>query len=594
MGPLIIRQLEAVVDEAVCQLVSDTSYSDNDPVDGEEYDFIVVGAGSAGSVVANRLSEQPEWRVLLLEAGGDPLITDEIPALFGSTFKTQVDWQYLTEPEPTNCLGFQDKRCPWPRGKVLGGSSAINGMLYVRGNPKDYDMWEKMGNPGWSYENLLPYFKKSEDFRAGDVSRYHAKGGLLKVDQYESDISFFLQRFSKSFEELGYSTFGDVNGANHEGLFILQGTLDDATRCSTAKAFLHNFQFRTNLVISKNSLVRKILINENATAYGVEYEKEGVIFTAKASKEVIVSSGSVNTPQLLMLSGIGPKSHLNELGIDVVKPLGVGFNLQDHAQLRGFIVTMDLPVPPTDILTDMFEYLVYKKGPLAGIDLFSINAFVTSSQATYPDIQIYFDSYPANSTVEVMLDATLNGFNEIITQSLVEINSKRFTLSILPTLVRPKSRGRIMLKNTDPSEHPLIYPGYFSEEEDIQINLEAIRLLNKFVETSPMKAMGAKVERINIPDCNSLQFQSDSYWTCVIKHMSATVYHPVGTCRMGPRKNKNSVVDPNLRVKGVHQLRVVDASIMPTITSGNTNAPTIAIAEKASDIIKNFWLTNED
>lgn len=579
------------MDEAVCQLVSDTSYSDHDSHDGEEYDFIVVGAGSAGSVVANRLSEEPTWKVLLLEAGGDPLITDEIPALFGSTMKTHVDWQYLTEPEPTNCLGMVDKRCPWPRGKVLGGSSAINAMLYVRGNPKDYDMWEGMGNTGWSYERLLPYFTKSEDFRAGNASRYHGKGGLLQVDQFKSDIDFFVEGFSKGFAELGYQTFEDVNAENHEGLFILQGTIKDATRCSTAKAFLYDFQTRPNLVISKNSLVRRILINENKTAYGVEYEKAGVVFTAKASKEVILSGGSINTPQLLMLSGIGPKPHLNQLEIDVVKPLRVGFNLQDHALMRGFIVTLDLPVPPTDILTDMFEYLVYKSGPLAGIDLFSLNAFVKSSNATYPDIQIYFDTYPANSTEIIMLDATMNGFNEVITESLAEINAKRFTLFISPAVVQPRSRGRVMLKNKDPSEHPLIYPGYFSDKEDIQKNLEAIHFLNKFVETSPMKALGAKVERINIPDCNSLEFQSDSYWTCVIKHMSTTVYHPVGTCRMGPRKNKNSVVDPNLRVKGINQLRVVDASIMPTITSGNTNAPTIAIAEKASDLIKQSWLS---
>ncbi|XP_054282394.1 glucose dehydrogenase [FAD, quinone]-like [Macrosteles quadrilineatus] len=587
-GALYLKQLRQALDNAECNLVQGTKYQDYLVRDGEIFDFVVVGGGSAGSVLAGRLSENPDWTVLLLEAGGDPTVASEVPGMFGATLNSNIDWQYHTEPEANNCLGSVNSSCLWPRGRVLGGSSAINAMLYVRGNPRDFDSWEETGNPGWSYKHLLPYFKKSEHMRSKEVSenvdnlKYHGNKGPLKIESFENNGKFLIDAISAGFEDMGYQSFNDVNAQHHEGFFMLQGTLDNARRCSTAKAFLHQVQSRPNLMISKHSLVQRILI-ENQTAYGVEFTKGGNIFMVKAKKEIVLSAGSVNTPQILMLSGIGPKYHLEKNNIEVLKDLNVGLNLQDHILMRGFIISLNVSLPLNNPLDSIYDFLINSKGNLAGVNIFNSAGFITTSKADYPNIQFFFTSFPANSTGVLKQALTTMGFNKGIQKSILEINSNKFTLFVMPALLRPKSRGRILLRNKNPFEPPLIYPGYFSEEKDITETLEAIDFSNKFAKTEAMKKLGARVEYVKIPGCESFVFQSESYWRCVIKHMSVTVYHPVGTCEMG------SVVDSRLRVKGVGRLRVIDASIMPTITSGNTNAPTIAIAEKGADLIRQFW-----
>ncbi|XP_046675280.1 glucose dehydrogenase [FAD, quinone]-like [Homalodisca vitripennis] len=545
--------------------------------------------------MANRLTENPDWNVLLLEAGGNPTVTTEVPGLAAAVVRTDLDWQYQTEPDPSNCQGSANKSCYWPRGKMLGGSSSINAMLYVRGNPKDFDDWENMGNPGWSYKDMLPYFQKSEDLRSEtvlknrQVFRYHNKGGYLKIESFKRNINFFTDLFSKGFHELSYQSFSDVNAEHHEGFFLLQGTLENARRCSTAKAFLRDFQKRPNLKISTNSLVLKVLINDKNTAYGVEFSKKGKILRTLATKEVILSAGSINSPQLLMLSGIGPRRHLNKLGIKVVQNSKVGYNLQDHTIMRGFIVTLDIHTSTPDPIESMFQFLINSRGEFSGPNFLSIAGFIKTSQAKSHNIQFYFTSQAANSSTILQRGLRTFGYDEVIVRSLVKINANNFVISITPSLVQPKSRGRILLKSTNPFDHPLIYPRYFSEEQDIVENLEAIEFANKLVNTDALKRFNARVQRIDIPECNVFQFQSEPYWRCVIKYMSVTVYHPVGTCRMGPRGDRDSVVDPQLRVIGISSLRVVDGSVMPKITSGNTNAPIIAVAEKASDLIKNHW-----
>lgn len=584
--------MEAAIDAAVCHIVNYTKYWDDDPENNETYDFIVVGAGSAGAVVANRLSERMDWTVLLLEAGGDPIFKDEFPFLPDLNISTGTTWQYMTEPDPKNCLGMKAGRCLLPRGKVLGGTSEIGAMFYVRGHPEDYDSWERMGNPGWGYEQMLHYFKKSEDFRPWVDSKYHGRGGYLTIEQYEND-NVLHSLISEGFQDLGYHSFRDVNAENHEGFFNIQVAFRDGLRCSTAKAFLHGIQSRPNLKISKNSVVHKVLIDKTKTAYGVEYTKAGRKFKAIAKKEVVLSAGSINSPQILMLSGIGPNDHLVDLGIEVVKTLNVGMNLQDHTTTRGFAVSLDLSILSHDnTLDSMFEYLLYKRGNYAKVSpAMNANGFIRTAEALYPDIQITFGSLPVHSTKNLHDYMENTGFNENIIKSLVESNLKNFTFFAWPTLLRPKSRGRVLLRSRNPYDFPLIYPGYFSDEDDILKCIEGIRFVNKLIETQPFQALKALIQQIHIPECSVFKFQSDTYWECMIKFLSSTIHHPVGTCRMGPRDHNDSVVDSTLKVIGIKNLRVVDSSVMPTITSGNTNAPVIAIGEKGSDLIKESWKT---
>ncbi|XP_046663469.1 glucose dehydrogenase [FAD, quinone]-like [Homalodisca vitripennis] len=594
-GAVYIKRLEEAIDAAVCQLVDDITYTDYDVREGEEFDFIVIGAGSAGCVVANRLSENPDWRVLLLEAGGDPDITSEFPGFYEDAINTKFDWKFPTQPQPTNCQGMVNKSCTWAAGKVVGGSSSINAMLYLRGNPKDYDHWEILGNPDWGFKHMLHYFKKSEDLLSKEVEMneetwlYHGKGGYLKIESYKNNIEFYKDFISRAFNELGLRSFTDINADHHEGFFLLQGTLNNSRRCSAARAFLHDFQLRPNLKLSKHSLVVKVLIDENKSAHSVQFIKRGKLITASAKKEIIMSAGTVNSAKLLMLSGVGPQEHLQDLGIKTVTDLKVGYNLQDHFVMRGFIVSFDIDVPSSDSIGDTFQFLYNSKGNLASINALTFNGFVKTVQATYPNIQMYFLYLPKNSTDGLQRTLRKVNFNDDIIKSLVDINSRKYIMFIWSGLLRPVSRGRILLRSDDPHDYPLIYPGYLSQEADVTDLLEAIQFTNNLMKTGAMRNVGAKVEEIDIPACNMFPFQTELYWRCMIPQMSCPAYHQVGSCMMGPAESKWSVVDPHLSVHDIKGLSVADASIMPTIISGNTNAPVIAIAEKASDLIKERW-----
>ena len=565
----------------------------------EEYDFIVVGAGSAGSAVAARLSEVPDWKVLVIEAGGDPPLLSNIPAIFFALQRSEFDWAYRTEPQDGICQGFVGKRCSWPRGKVVGGTSIINGMLYFRGIKGDFDNWAEAGNRGWSDEEVLTFFKKSEDFKfEGDGKdagpKYHGTGGPLKVQRLLTlDLAW---KLAEAMKEAGFEEFNDINGPNQHGFSHLHATLVNGTRCSSAKAFLGGAKDRNNLHLVKHSQVTKIIIDHSTKAVkGVEFiASDGEIRSVKARKEVILSAGVVGSPQLLMLSGIGPRDHLKEMGLETLKDLKVGENLQDHFLFLGLIFTVRKSDKiQRDFLDSSYEYLRRRTGLLSTHYGTSVSGFTKTNidpEDERPDVQFLFFTVLANSTETVDLFHEKFDLEEETAASFKEIIKEGDTIMFIPLVSRPKSKGRLILASKDPLVHPKIYPEYISHSKDIDTMIEGIKAATKLMETDAMKEIDAKKQKLFVKSCENFVFDTRPYWECMMRNIGTSSYHPVGTCKMGPSSDPEAVVDPELRVYGIKGLRVADASIMPTITSSPTYATAIMIGEKAAYMIKDDWL----
>ncbi|MBB2147044.1 choline dehydrogenase [Pedobacter sp. LMG 31464] len=531
------------------------------------YDYIIIGAGSAGCVLANRLSANSSNKVLLIEAGGkDKKLEIHIPGGYSKLHKSNVDWGgYWTEPQE-HALG---RKIYLPRGKVLGGCSSTNAMAYVRGDKHDYNDWAALGNKGWSYDEVLPYFKKSEHNE--DIhNTYHGQNGELNVSFAKQFKTPFATAFVNACQEVGFAKNDDYNGENIEGAGFFQFNIKNGKRNSAAVVFLKPALSRSNLTVLTHTHTKKVIV-KNGKAIGIE------ILTGKnatqeifANKEVILSAGAFASPQLLMLSGIGDKEELNRFGIECMQHLpGVGKNLQDHlffavSALATVKEGQNHHIKPLNQVLDIANYLLFKKGALT---IGPLEAVAFGSTSINPDrVDYQFQFTAAHVGGEYLTDVyNLKSF---------PVNEDGFT--ILPTLLRPKSRGYLTLRSNNPLDFPVIQPNFLSDEHDKKVMVEAAK---KAIEVLQAQAFSPYRKQIICPP----DFSSDEAILLHIQKIMETVYHPVGTCKMG--NDEMAVVDEQLRVKGISNLRVVDASIMPTIVSGNTNAPVYMIAEKAADMI---------
>ncbi|XP_074596379.1 L-sorbose 1-dehydrogenase-like [Brevipalpus obovatus] len=547
------------------------------------YDYIVIGGGSSGSVVASRLSENSSVRVLVLEAGEEETGFSATPIFWGLHAKTKRDFGYMTTKLPNAALGLNGQSIPVTQGKCIGGGSCINGMIYMHGNPEDYDRWASQGGLGWSWPDIFPYMVKSEGLRDDPKADrgYHGTKGPMTVIRMKKQFEFE-DLYLQGVKEAGYKE-GDYNGADQARFDYIQLTIRDGSRCSAARAYLS--ESRPNLDILLDALVTKILIDDSKRAYGVQFTRFGVQGMIFATREIIVAAGAYNTPKLLMLSGIGPASHLHQHGIPVVVDSpGVGQNYQDHAfsivpytisSKVGYAQTLEL-----EAFSQILEYTTNKTGFMSSTGT-TIQGYLRTKYAkdSRPDIQIH-------QTISTPKAFSFN-LKDSVTNEYISRHVGEDILTLLAILVRPQSKGRIELQSANPLDPPRIDPNVFSHPDDMKTMVEAVMAIRKIMNTTIIQEkLGAVPFENTLPGCSSFAEDSYEFVECLIRTLTYLEFHCCCTAKMGSSDDPMAVVDHELRVKGVENLRIVDASVWPEVVTGNTMAAAIAVGERAADVIK--------
>ncbi|CAL7951226.1 unnamed protein product [Xylocopa violacea] len=543
-------------------------------VPDSSYDFIVVGAGAGGAVVAGRLSEIENWRVLLVEAGPDEPAGSEIPSNLQLYLGGELDWKYQTSNESFACLSSNGS-CYWPRGRNLGGTTLHHGMAYHRGNPKNYEKW---GIKGWGWSDVLPYYLKSEDNREiGRVSaKLHGTGGPNTVERlpYQPPFSWHILNAAN---EAGFGVIEDLAGTIPTGFTVAQTISRDGVRLSSVAAFVRPVAHRKNLHVAVNTVVTKVRM-VGKQAKGIEVLMNGKKRIVHAKREVILSAGTINTPQLLMLSGIGPREHLGSKKIQVVQHLpGVGENLHNH-QSYGLDFTLNEQYYMMFNESSVNQYIYNRTGPLAATGLAQVTGMVASNLTTpdFPDIQIFCAGYQAVCQPKLNIaDLSAGGPNMSVRFSSVN--------------VQPTSRGRITLKSNDPLDHPVIWSNDIATEHDLSVILQGLHAIMKLSQTPTMQKLGLTLKHEVVPQCSEHEVGSDDYWKCAIRWDTRPENHQTGTAKIGLPSDPMAVVDTRLRVYGVKGLRVADASVLPTVVSGNPVASYNMVGERAADFIKEDW-----
>jgi choline dehydrogenase len=560
---------------------------------GDEFDVIIVGCGAAGSVLASKLSDEKDIKVLILEAGGQPSLESEIPGLWANSIGSDMDWKYFAEEDETYGQSLDKKHVQIVRGKVLGGTTALNTMLYDRGIESDYTKLVSKGLTNWGWKDVLKYYMRSEDCKfekittSTTVSKSHRVGGKLRVDSFRNTRTVQIRKvFSKALSSVNYSTKDFFDVKNHQGFISSIATVKDGLRVNAAKAFLKNADRKYNLKIAARSMAKKIVFDNNK-AVGVEFENSaGQLITVKSKKNVILSAGPIGSPKLLIESGVGPKDLLDSLKIPVVVDnTKVGSNLQAHPNFLGLVVKFGRqPLKAYSVSEMVFEYLMKHTGPLANIGLSSFTGFIDIDGNGEPDIQISFHYYSEDDTVFMPSQLDAFNFNDQITEQIIDLNENDDIQIVGISLLHPENTGQVTIKKTDNGYEPTIKYGSLSEA-DVSTLVKAIDWVKNLITSVAFKQYEPKIVPLKIEGGPEPNVDCENYWRHAIKHLTTMNIQMAGTCSMATDISEG-VVNENLNVFGTEGLKVVDSSALPNIFSAESCASTIMVAEKGTDIIK--------